>query len=86
MVSDAIASGDVQAINYFVAQKYVDAIKSLATANNQRTLILPIEASNMLGSLAGIAEIAKETFKDHPTQPTPPTAPNRADFTQGSNQ
>lgn len=62
MVSDSIAAGDVQAINYFVAQKYVEALKSFATSPNQKTLILPMEATAILGSLAGIGEIAKETF------------------------
>ncbi|MTI00101.1 SPFH domain-containing protein [Roseibium sp. RKSG952] len=62
MVSEAIAHGDVQAINYFVASKYVEAFKELATSRNQKTLILPMEASSLLGSLAGIGEIAKETF------------------------
>ncbi len=62
MVSDAIAAGDVQAVNYFVAQKYVEALKSFATSPNQKTLLLPMEATAVLGSLAGIGEIAKETF------------------------
>jgi len=62
MVSKAIAEGDVQAINYFVAQKYTAAIEALASAPNQKVLMLPIEASALIGSLAGIAEIAKESF------------------------
>jgi len=62
MVSQAIATGDVQAINYFVANKYVEAFKELATSRNQKTLILPMEASSLLGSLSGIGEIAKEAF------------------------
>ncbi|MEP3049068.1 MAG: SPFH domain-containing protein [Roseibium sp.] len=62
MVSDAIAGGNVQAINYFVANKYVEAFKELATSRNQKTLILPMEASALLGSLSGIGEIAKEAF------------------------
>jgi len=64
MVSDAIASGDVQAINYFVANKYVEAFRDLATARNQKTLILPMEATALLGSLTGIGEIAKQAFGD----------------------
>ncbi|WP_434055384.1 SPFH domain-containing protein [Roseibium sp.] len=64
MVSAAIASGDVQAINYFVANKYVEAFKALATSRNQKTLILPMEATSLLGSLSGIGEIAKEAFGD----------------------
>jgi regulator of protease activity HflC (stomatin/prohibitin superfamily) len=62
MVSRAIATGDVQAINYFVAQKYTAALESLAKAPNQKVLMLPIEATALIGSLTGIAEIAKATF------------------------
>jgi regulator of protease activity HflC (stomatin/prohibitin superfamily) len=62
MVSKAIAEGDVQAINYFVAQKYTQAIEALASAPTQKVLMLPIEASALIGSLAGIAEIARESF------------------------
>jgi len=66
MVSEAIAAGDIQAINYFVAQKYVDALKEFATSPNQKTLLLPMETIGILGSLAGITEIAKATFTDKP--------------------
>lgn len=67
MVSDAIASGDLQAINYFVAQKYVEALSDFATGTNTKTLLLPMEASGILSSLAGIAEVAKQAFaKDEP--------------------
>ncbi|MGI9482797.1 MAG: SPFH domain-containing protein [Hyphomicrobiales bacterium] len=62
VVSKAIADGDIQAINYFVANNYVDAIEKLAAAPNQKVLMLPIEAANLLGSLGGIGEIARETF------------------------
>ena len=62
MVSKAIANGDVQAINYFVAQRYTQAIEKLASAPNQKVLMLPIEAAALIGSLGGIAEIAKDTF------------------------
>ncbi|MBF0368031.1 MAG: SPFH/Band 7/PHB domain protein [Magnetococcales bacterium] len=62
MVSQAIAKGNVQAINYFVAQKYVDALGKIASADNQKVIFLPVEATNVLGSLGGIAEIAKEAF------------------------
>lgn len=78
-VSRAIAEGSVQAINYFVAQKYIEALRDVATAPNQRVLILPIEATATLGSLAGIAEIARETFAGPPTPlasgPEHPPAP-----------
>jgi regulator of protease activity HflC (stomatin/prohibitin superfamily) len=61
-VSEAIASGDIQSVNYFVAQKYIEAIGSLASAPNQRVILFPIEASSVIGSLGGIAELAKSAF------------------------
>jgi regulator of protease activity HflC (stomatin/prohibitin superfamily) len=64
LVSKAIAEGDVQAINYFIAQRYTGAIEALASAPNQKVLMLPVEAASLIGSLTGIAEIAKETFSD----------------------
>lgn len=64
LVSKAIAEGDVQAINYFVAQKYVEALGNLAAAPNQKVLMLPVDATSILGSVAGIAEIAKASFSD----------------------
>lgn len=62
MVSEAIATGSVQAINYFVAQKYIDALGQLASSPNQKTLILPLETVGVLGSIQGIAEIAGAAF------------------------
>lgn len=64
VVSTAIAAGNVQAINYFVANNYVDALKDLAKAPNQKVLMLPVEASSVIGSIAGLAEISREAFKD----------------------
>lgn len=64
MVSVAIAEGDVQAINYFVAQKYVEALKAFAFSDQQKTLLLPVEATGILGSLAGITELAKAVNSD----------------------
>lgn len=60
MVSQAIAQGDVQAINYFVAQKYVEALKDFAHSPNQKLMILPTDVTGVMGSIAGIAELAKE--------------------------
>lgn len=71
-VSAAIEEGSIHAINYFVADKYVAALRDLASAPNQRTLILPVDAVATLGSLAGIAEIARETFR--PAEHAPPPA------------
>jgi regulator of protease activity HflC (stomatin/prohibitin superfamily) len=62
MVSEAIAGGNVQAINYFVAQKYVDALGKFATAPNQKILFMPLEASSVIGALGGIGEIAREAL------------------------
>jgi hypothetical protein len=62
MVSDAISRGNVSALNYFVAEKYLRAFTQLAQSPNQKILMLPIEATNVLGSLVGIGEIAKEAF------------------------
>ena len=64
MVSEAIAQGDSKAINYFVATKYVEALESMANSSNQKTLILPVEATNILGSLAGIKELFDQTEND----------------------
>ncbi len=64
MVSEAIAQGDVQAINYFVANNYIKALESLAKSPNQKVLMLPVEAASVIGAIGGIAEIAKETFGD----------------------
>ena len=60
MVSDAIAKGNVQAINYFVAQKYIDALGRLAESPNQKIVLMPLEAASVIGALGGIAELAKE--------------------------
>ena len=62
LVSEAIGSGNVQAINYFVAQKYIETLAAFAESNNQKILLLPLEAASVIGSIAGIAEIARETF------------------------
>jgi regulator of protease activity HflC (stomatin/prohibitin superfamily) len=62
MLSQALARGDRQAINYFVAQKYVEAFGQFATSPNQKVVFLPLEATSLLGSLGGIGEIAREAF------------------------
>jgi regulator of protease activity HflC (stomatin/prohibitin superfamily) len=63
MVSQAIAQGDLNAINYFVAQKYVEAMKAFANSPNEKLVFMPMEASSLIGSIGGIAELAKNTFK-----------------------
>ena len=64
VVSEAIAKGDVQAINYFVAQKYTEALAKIGTGNNSKVVLMPVEASSLIGSLGGIGQIAKEVFGD----------------------
>lgn len=91
MVSEAIAKGDVAALNYFIADKYIKAFGQLAESPNQKVIMLPVEAMGMLGSLAGIGEIAKATFGESavsaaaaarrsgsvPPTGTPPAVPPR---------
>ncbi|MBT2970315.1 MAG: SPFH/Band 7/PHB domain protein [Candidatus Thiodiazotropha sp. (ex Ctena orbiculata)] len=62
VVSDSIAKGDVNAINYFVAQKYTEALQQIAAAENQKIIMMPLEASSLIGSIAGIGELAKQAF------------------------
>jgi regulator of protease activity HflC (stomatin/prohibitin superfamily) len=64
VVSEAIAKGDVNAINYFIAQKYTEALKAIGTAENQKLILMPLEASSLIGSIAGIAEVAKTALAD----------------------
>ena len=62
VVSEAIAGGNVQAVNYFVAQKYVEALGKLASANNSKVVLMPLEASQVIGAVGGIGEIVRATF------------------------
>lgn len=75
MVSESIASGNVNALNYFVANNYVEALKEMARSPNQKMLLLPIEATGVIGALAGIGELAKESFSQQ--KMTPPSAMNQ---------
>lgn len=56
-VSNAIAEGNVQAVNYFIAQKYTDALREIGSAKNQKVIMLPLEASNLIGSIAGVKDL-----------------------------
>ena len=67
VVSEAIARGNVQAINYFVAQKYVEAMKAFATSPNQKVFFMPVELSGLVASLGGVAELAKDALRPQPT-------------------
>ena len=78
LVSDAIAGGSVQAINYFVAQRYMDALTAVAAAPNQKVLFMPLEAANVIGAIGGIAEIAREAFPNRPPDSGTPSVPPQA--------
>jgi regulator of protease activity HflC (stomatin/prohibitin superfamily) len=62
MVSEAIAKGNIQAINYFVANNYVKALEALATAPNQKVIMLPVDAASIIGSIGGIIELTKDVY------------------------
>ena len=72
MVSEAIAGGNVNAINYFVAQKYIEAFKALAEAPNQKFVMMPMESSGIIGSIGGIAELAREAMERQGGKATTP--------------
>ncbi|TPE60206.1 SPFH/Band 7/PHB domain protein [Sandaracinobacter neustonicus] len=69
MVSEAIAKGDLQAVNYFIAQKYVDALGQFAGSPNAKTIFMPLEASNIIGSVGGIAELMKTVNEEAQAAP-----------------
>ena len=78
MVSEAIAGGNAQAINYFIAQKYVEAVREFATSPNSKTILFPVEATQLIGTLGGIGALAKEALgSDGAPPPAPPRAPRR---------
>ncbi len=77
LVSSAIAQGNVQAINYFVANNYVKALESLAKAPNQKVIMMPLEASSVIGSIAGLAQITGEAFGSKGPQPPATPSGNR---------
>ncbi len=71
VVSQAIAGGNAQAINYFIAQKYVEAISQFATSPNAKTILFPVEATQLMGTLGGIGELAREVMgRDRPDSPS----------------
>ncbi|KQQ70963.1 hypothetical protein ASF70_19160 [Rhizobium sp. Leaf321] len=86
VVSEAIAAGNVQAINYFVAQKYTEALVEIGKANNSKIVLMPLEASSLIGSLGGIGAIAKEVFGDGdgPAPAAPRTQPGQPSRTTRS--
>lgn len=75
VVSQAIEQGSGKAINYFVAQKYVEALGKFATSPNAKTILFPVEATQLMGTLGGIGELARDVFGDAETPGTPPASP-----------
>eukprot|EP01042_Synura_sphagnicola_P030716 gene30716-39570_t len=71
MVSQAIAKGDINAINYFVAQKYVEAFGKFAESNNTKTLIVPTDMSSLAGMIGGVSELIKTVGQEAPKTPPP---------------
>jgi regulator of protease activity HflC (stomatin/prohibitin superfamily) len=62
MVSEAISQGDIQAVNYFVAQKYIESLQHIAAAGNSKLIFMPLESSSVIGAIGGISELAKEAM------------------------
>ncbi len=83
MVSQAIARGDVNAVNYFVAQRYVDALGKFADSANQKTFFLPVDAAGVIGAIGGIAEIARESMEQREAARGPWEPPSGNDNTGG---
>ncbi len=73
LVSDAIEAGSSQSLNYFIAQKYVEAVGKFATSPNAKTILFPVEATQLIGTLGGIGELARDALSG--TQPKPPAPP-----------
>jgi regulator of protease activity HflC (stomatin/prohibitin superfamily) len=78
VVSDAIAGGNAQAINYFIAQKYVEAVSQFATSPNAKTILFPVEATQLIGTLGGIGALAQEALGGGGSSPTAPRRPASA--------
>jgi regulator of protease activity HflC (stomatin/prohibitin superfamily) len=74
-VSDAIEAGSTQAINYFIAQKYVEAVSEFARSPNAKTILFPVEATQLIGTLGGIGELAREALGGPADKPLPKKAP-----------
>ncbi|MCB1877614.1 MAG: SPFH/Band 7/PHB domain protein, partial [Chromatiales bacterium] len=68
MVSEAIAKGDLNAVNYFVAQRYVEALETIGSAENQKLVLMPLEASSVIGAIGGIGELAREALSRQKTE------------------
>jgi len=74
VVSEAVAKGDVAAVNYFVAQRYIEALQAIAAAPNQKLVLMPLEAASVIGAVGGIAEIARDALAARPPRGSVPAA------------
>ena len=86
VVSDAIESGGVQSLNYFIAQKYVEAVGKFATSPNAKTILFPVEATQLIGTLGGIGELAKEALGNATAAPPAPPQPFKRAIKDDSTQ
>ncbi len=84
MVSEAIASGNAQAINYFIAQKYVEAVGEFARSPNAKTILFPVEATQLIGTLGGIGELARDALGKSDNVPARAPAPRRTGPFEGN--
>ncbi len=84
LVSDAISGGNPQAINYFVAQKYVEAVSEFARSPNAKTILFPVEATQLIGTLGGIGELAREVIGSEGRSKPPSPSKSRTVATRGS--
>jgi regulator of protease activity HflC (stomatin/prohibitin superfamily) len=84
MVSDAVEAGSAQSLNYFIAQKYVEAVSQFATSPNAKTILFPVEATQLIGTLGGIGALAKEALGGgDPATPPRPRTPRPGPFEGG---
>ncbi|MEO5375799.1 MAG: SPFH/Band 7/PHB domain protein [Alphaproteobacteria bacterium] len=87
LVSTAISEGNVTAINYFIAQKYVEALQAIAAAPNQKVIMMPLEAASLIGSIGGIAELTRDTLtRDAPADAARTTRRSRVPDSPGQSQ
>ncbi len=76
-MSQAVESGSAASLNYFIAQKYVEAVGKFATSPNAKTILFPVEATQLIGTLGGIGELAKDALGNHASSPAPAAPPAR---------
>ena len=78
VVSEAIATSGTQALNYFVAQKYTEAVAAFASSPNAKTILFPVEATQLIGSVGGIGALVRDALSSETQPPQPPRQPRSA--------